>query len=81
MQVPPPPRSACIGCPYHTDAEAWSDAIAADMIIRGGSAGTPGPLYLHRSGAPLDEADLDTPAAKGQQPDLFLNECDGMCGV
>jgi hypothetical protein len=42
------PRSACIGCPYHTDAEwarlrehspaVWADAVAFDTAIRHGSA-------------------------------------------
>jgi 3'-phosphoadenosine 5'-phosphosulfate sulfotransferase (PAPS reductase)/FAD synthetase len=42
------PRSACIGCPYHTDAEwarlrehspaEWADAVAFDAAIRNGSA-------------------------------------------
>jgi len=42
------PRSACIGCPYHTDAEwarlreqnpaEWADAVAFDAAIRHGSA-------------------------------------------
>lgn len=42
------PRSACVGCPYHTDAEwarlrqhspaEWADAVAFDRSIRGGSA-------------------------------------------
>jgi hypothetical protein len=29
---------------------------------------------------PLDQADLSTPADRGQL-DLWGNECDGMCGV
>jgi 3'-phosphoadenosine 5'-phosphosulfate sulfotransferase (PAPS reductase)/FAD synthetase len=42
------PRSACLGCPYHTDAEwarlrehspaEWADAVAFDTAIRNGSA-------------------------------------------
>ncbi|MDG4795068.1 hypothetical protein [Micromonospora sp. WMMD1082] len=42
------PRSACVGCPYHTDAEwarlrsdsptQWADAVAFDHAIRHGSA-------------------------------------------
>jgi hypothetical protein len=42
------PRSACLGCPYHTDAEwvrlrtddpaGWADAVAFDAAIRHGSA-------------------------------------------
>jgi hypothetical protein len=42
------PRSACVGCPFHTDAEwqrlaqdspeQWADAVAFDAAIRHGSA-------------------------------------------
>lgn len=42
------PRSACLGCPYHTDTEwarlrehspaEWADAVAFDKLIRNGSA-------------------------------------------
>src|SRR4051794_33725545 len=43
------PRSACVGCPYHTDAEwarlraddpaGWTDAVAFDAAIRTGRHG------------------------------------------
>jgi len=86
---PRPGKSSCIGCPYHSDSEwravradpeAWADAIATDAAIRQGLRGTHGPLYLHRSLTPLDHVDLSTAAECGQ-PDLFGNECEGMCGV
>ena len=51
-----------------------------DRLIRTGFRNLRGEVYLHRSCVPLDEADLDTPADKGQL-DLFADECDGMCGV
>ncbi len=45
---PPPPRSACIGCPFHTDGEwlrlkmhdpeGWADAVTFDHAIRAASA-------------------------------------------
>jgi hypothetical protein len=35
---------------------------------------------MHASRKPLDEVDLRTDAEAGQ-PDLFNNECEGMCGV
>lgn len=84
-----PGKSSCIGCPYHSDAEwravksdesAWADALHVDTAIRDGLRGTAGPLYLHRSLKPLAEVDLSTAAERGQ-PDLFGNECEGMCGV
>ncbi len=85
-----PPKSACIGCPYHSDVmwrqmreedpDGFADAVAIDRLIRTGFRNLRGEVYLHRSCVPLDEADLDTLANKGQL-DLFADECDGMCGV
>ncbi|WP_368649774.1 hypothetical protein [Brucella intermedia] len=87
---PLPPKSACIGCPFHSDdhwrhmrnhdPEAWADAVAVDATIRTGFHGIRGEVYLHRSAVPLDQADLSTAADHGQL-DLWLNECEGMCGV
>ena len=87
---PDPPKSACIGCPFHDnsrwramrdhDEEAWRYAIDVDRAIRTGIRGIRGEVYLHRSGVPLDEADLSTLADHGQL-DLWPNECEGMCGV
>ena len=87
---PEPPKSACIGCPFHSDAmwrsmrnndrEAWDDAMEVDRAIRTGLRGIRGEVFLHRSGVPLDEADLSTVADHGQL-DLWPNECEGMCGL
>jgi hypothetical protein len=86
------PKSSCIGCPFHSDAQwrdlrdnapdEWADAVAIDRIIRdGGSArGIVSQQFMHRSAKPLDQVDLSTWAERGQ-PDLFQNECEGMCGV
>lgn len=87
---PKPPKSACIGCPFHSDAmwrsmrnndpAAWDDAVEVDRAIRTGLRGIRGEVFLHRSGVPLDEADLSTAADHGQL-DLWPNECEGMCGL
>ncbi len=87
---PAPPKSSCIGCPYHSDSlwrqmreedpDAFADAVAIDRMIRTGFRNLRGEVFLHRSCLPLDEADIDTLADKGQL-DLFADECDGMCGV
>ncbi|MFC7706196.1 hypothetical protein ACFQXB_18605 [Plastorhodobacter daqingensis] len=87
---PLPPKSACIGCPFHSDdrwrqmrdhdPEAWADAVAVDTAIRTGFRGIRGEVYLHRSAVPLDQADLSTAADRGQL-DLWPNECEGICGV
>lgn len=87
---PLPPKSACIGCPLHSDAhwrdmrdndaDAWADAVDLDRTIRTGFRGIHGEVYLHRSAVPLDVVDLTTDADRGQL-DLWPNECEGMCGV
>ena len=87
---PLPPKSACIGCPFHSDdhwrqmrdhdPEAWADAVSVDAAIRTGFRGIRAEVYLHRSAVPLDHADLSTAADRGQL-DLWPNECEGMCGV
>lgn len=87
---PDPPKSACIGCPFHDNARwrqmrdndpvAWADAVEVDHAIRSRLRGIRGEVYLHRSAVPLDEADLSTLADYGQL-DLFGNDCEGMCGV
>ncbi len=87
---PEPPKSACVGCPFHDntrwrfmrdhDPDAWADAIEVDHALRNGVRGIRGEVFLHRSCMPLDEADLSTAADRGQL-DLWPNECEGMCGV
>lgn len=88
---PEPPRSACVFCPYHQDAEwarlkreapdEFAKAVAFEKQYQGaistvtGIRGTP---YLHRSCLPLDSINFDKPNAQGN---LFENECEGMCGV
>lgn len=82
-----PPKSSCIGCPFHSDPEwrriksdpvAWADAIEVDKAIRDQSPG--GKQYMHQSCKPLDQVDLSTAEERGQL-NLFNNECEGMCGV
>lgn len=86
---PEPGKSACIGCPFTSNArwrdrrdnqpDEWADAIAADRQLRLGDArGMRGIEYMHRSCVPLDEVDL---SVDDRQLDLFGNECEGMCGV
>ena len=80
------PKSSCIGCPFHSD-EQWrtlnqaelADAIEVDKAIRH-QPGFKGEQFMHRKLKPLSEVDLRSDAEIGQ-PDLFMNECEGMCGV
>ena len=81
------PRSACVYCPYHTNAEwrdiknspeDWAEAVRIDEGIRQHDA----QFFLHRSCKPLGAVDLrENDEKTGQQQFGFLNECEGMCGV
>lgn len=60
---PEPPKSACIGCPYHGDGywarlrrdspSEWEEAVAFDRAIRA-LPGVRGACYVHRLGLPLE---------------------------
>lgn len=86
---PQPPKSACVGCPFHDDdywralrsnsPAEWDDAVAMDAQLRSGNArGTRGLEFMHRSRVPLGEIDLTVDTRQGE---LFGNECEGICGV
>lgn len=85
------PKSACIGCPYHSDAmwrdmrdndpASWADAVEVDHAIRDGGSKWRHKQFMHRSLKPLNEVDLSTPAERGQFEFGFIQECDGMCGL
>lgn len=82
---PRPPKSSCIGCPFHSDhewrtmsAEDFADACEVDEKIRK-CGGMRGDVYLHRSCKPLREVDFSTAEDRGQIN--WINECLGMCGV
>ena len=89
------PRSACVYCPYHSNAEwraikeskeDWVEAVRIDEGIRNHdwsvSQERKQKLYLHRSCIPLAQVDLREEDEKtGQRQFGFLNECEGMCGV
>ena len=85
------PTSACIGCPYHSDAMwrdmklsdpiSWNDAVEVDKAIRNSGRKMRHDQFMHRSLKPLDQVDFSTPAEKGQIEFGFIQECDGMCGV
>ena len=85
-------RSACVFCPYKSnaewarlkaeDAEGWRRAVEIDEALRqeGAAArrGLEGTLYLHPSCQPLAQIDF---ASAGDRPLGFAVECSGMCGV
>ncbi len=90
---PKPPRSACIYCPFHSDAEwrrlrdhepqEWKKIVAFEKALQLAKAETDnqrGVPFLHSSMKPISEVDLSTSLERGQG-ELFGNECEGMCGV
>lgn len=89
---PAPPRSSCIGCPYHNNEEwrriredtvSWEDAVDFDRQLRTGRIGqllAPSEAFLHQQRVPLEDADLRTEEERGQGT-LFDMECEGMCGI
>jgi hypothetical protein len=90
---PRPPRSACVFCPYHSNAEwrrlrddepaefakavEWERQAQAANKRDEAARGVP---YLHASLVPIDEADLSDGQSKDQL-NLFGDECSGICGV
>lgn len=84
------PRSACIGCPFHSDAEwrslknnspdEWEEAVELDRAIRDAD-GMSGQVFLHSSLVPLEDVDLRRPDEKNGQGRLWDDECHGICGV
>ncbi len=86
-----PPKSACIGCPYHDNAywrdmrdnrpDEWDDALLMDAQLRNGERrGMRAMEYMHPQRVPLSEADIDSDK-HDDHPSLFGNECEGVCGV
>jgi len=94
--LPEPQKSACVFCPFHSDAY-WSmlktdhpiefeRAAALDDAIRDMSkSGIKGKVFLHRQLIPLRLVDFEAMARerdKQQSLDFnFGNECHGVCGV
>lgn len=84
------PRSACIGCPFHSDAEwqrikngpadEWRQVVELDKAIRD-SGDMRGQVYLHRSCKPIDQVDFRSQDEKSGQLNLWNDECHGMCGT
>lgn len=91
---PKPPRSACVFCPYHSDAEwrrlrdeepeEFAKAVAFEREYSAAKIKTVRKTgfvpFLHSQRVPLDQVNLSTDEDNGQQV-MFGNECEGMCGV
>jgi len=88
---PIPERSACTFCPYRSDHEwrrlqaldpvGFNGAVQLDADLRKvkGQLGLIADPYLHRSMTPLSE--IDFAGATARQPDLFGEDCSGVCGA
>lgn len=87
---PPPPRSACVYCPFHSDREwlrlkneeplEFLRAVEFEAELQRTKASTcnmRGVPFLHASRVPLS----DVVFADSANEQLFINECEGMCGV
>ncbi|MCY8047624.1 hypothetical protein MOC17_16265 [Bacillus haynesii] len=84
-EMPMPPRSSCIICPYHSndhwrdmklnDPESWKSAVVFDRKIRR-LPKVDADVFLHRQCVPLDQVDFGE-----EQIELFDEECEGMCGI
>lgn len=76
------PRSACCGCPLLSNADwrerrqqpEWEATLALSRRLAASGQ------FMHHSRRPLDQVDLRTAEEMGQ-PDLFNNECEGLCGT
>lgn len=89
-----PPKSACVGCPFHDNAtwrdlkmnspEAFADAVVVDKAIRkfvGPRVVLRAEQFTHRSLRPLDEVDFSNEEDRGQINLFEALECEGMCGL
>jgi hypothetical protein len=90
---PKPPRSSCVFCPYHSNAEwrrlqteepdEFAKAVEFEKSLQAAKANSYNSRttqYLHASRKPLDEIDFRSDIERGQGV-LWDDECSGMCGV
>jgi len=87
------PRSACVFCPFRSDAEwrrlrdtdpdAWNRAVAIDEALRVPgivfNRGLKQKAYLHRTCVPLQRVSFLND--RQMQFNNFNLECEGMCGI
>lgn len=92
---PKPPRSACVFCPFHSNAEwnrlktkepeEFAKAVDFEKRLQALHANHTGKgrinstPFLHRSMQPLDTIAFGDDPTQGAM--AFINECEGMCGV
>lgn len=84
------PRSACVYCPFHSDAEwikvrsvpeDWALALRVDEALRVEGAivnrNMDAQMFAHRTCKPLGEVEF----RHERQFNMFTTECEGVCGV
>ena len=84
-----PPKSACLGCPYHNNElwreikieypEEFEETCKVDDAIRY-MPNFREQQFMHRSLKPLRDVDFRTMEEMGQL-NFFTEECEGMCGL
>ncbi len=84
------PRSSCAGCPYQSNKDwremrdsqpyTFAETVEYDYSLRNHINGKL-PQYLHQTLVALDVVDLKHDPPKDSQVNMFVNECEGMCGV
>lgn len=91
---PEPPRSSCVFCPYHSDAEwlrlkkeepvEFQKAVEFEEKLQQTKAKTENMRsvpFLHKSRKNLSKIDWNEIDVALNQPSLFDDECEGMCGL
>lgn len=91
---PEPPRSSCVFCPYHNNAEwqrlktdepeDFQRAVAFEQTLQAGKAASDNfrsVPFLHRSLVNIDRVDFTIAAKDAKKINHFQNECEGICGV
>lgn len=92
---PIPPKSSCIGCPYHSDdmwrhikltaPDEFQEAVEFEETIqKHGLRGLNGTPYLHPSRIPLSQLDFTSQLDLFnllENEDAFQNECEGICEI
>lgn len=84
-------KSACIGCPFHTDRmwaemqqtdpRSFQDAVNVDWALRNIPACTgalTGLAFLHKSRLPLGDLDFTNSTTESEAMD---EECEGICHI
>lgn len=91
---PTPPRSACVYCPFHSDAEwrrllkeepeSFNRAVKFEKDLQQAATqqeALTGVPYLTKRCIPLDTIDFNENKPGYEQLSMFGNECEGLCGV